>query len=65
MVLGLELQSAALLDANATATQQLLQGGAEGGVDGLRRLDGQQQHQRPQVLRERRKHKHNEKDWKQ
>lgn len=52
VILGLQLQSAALLDANTTTTQQLLQGGAEGGVQRLRRLDGQQQHQHPQVLTE-------------
>lgn len=50
VLLGLQLQNAALLHTNPTAAQQLLQGGAEGGVDGLRRLDGEQQDERPQVL---------------
>lgn len=52
MIFDLQLQSATLLDTNATATQQLLQGGAEGGVNGLRRLDRQQQHEHAKVLME-------------
>lgn len=40
------------MEANTTTTQQLLQGGAKCWVNGLGRLDGQQQNQNPQFLME-------------
>lgn len=49
-LLGLQLQSATLLETNAAAAQQLLEGGAERWVDRLRRVDGQEQNQNPEVL---------------
>ena len=47
VVFCFQFESTALLETKTTATQQLLQGRAEGGVNGLRWLDRQQQHQCP------------------
>lgn len=52
VVLGLQLQSITLMETNTTAPQQLLQGGAKSWVNGLGRVDGQQQNQNPEFLME-------------
>lgn len=54
VVLGLQLHNVPLLQAHAAAAQQLLKGGAKRWVNGLGRVDGQQQNQNPEVLMEKR-----------